>query len=322
MPIVRVAPLVDMHVHLREPGQEHKETILSGTRAARKGGFGAVACMPNTVPVTDTPERVRWIIERAARDALVTVHVVAAMTYGLQGAGLTDFSALRKAGAAAVSDDGMPLVSDALMRSALLLAQEVGLPVLSHCEPETELARRDIELCRETGAPVHICHVSRRETVDALRRAKFDGLPVTAETCPHYLVDWASGKMNPPLASPEDVAAVVEGVLDGTIDAIVTDHAPHTQAEKSSAQPPNGVIGLETALGVCLTALYHTGKLGLSELLYKMRERPAAILGVPVPAGEIEIDTELEWTVGQFESKSKNTAFPGKTLKGAVNHGG
>lgn len=318
MAVMRTSPLVDMHVHLREPGQTHKETIESGTRAAICGGFGAVLAMPNTVPPIDTPELVRWVLDRAAATGIVKVFVAAAVTVGQKGERLTDFAALKAAGASALSDDGMPVRDGGLMRRALIEANRAGLPILSHCEPETGMAVRDIALAEETGCRVHICHVSRKATVEAIRAAKARGAPVSAETCPHYMVDWAEGRMNPPLASPEDVGAVLDGLCDGTIDAISTDHAPHTAEEKASASPPNGVIGLETALAVSLMALVETGRMDIDRLLTLMRDNPARILGIPPPDGELIIDTELAWVSEKFESLSCNTPFPGKILKGAV----
>lgn len=316
--IIETGALVDIHVHLREPGQTHKETIATGTAAARAGGFGAVACMPNTVPPVDTPEMVRWVIERAAETACCAVYPIAAITMGQKGECLTDFSALKQAGAIALSDDGFPVRDKEIMRRALIQAYKVGLPVISHCEPETEIAIRDIRLADETGTKVHIAHVSLKTTVDAIREAKSRGVRVTAETCPHYIVPWASGKMNPPLMPQEDIDAVLDALVDGTIDCITTDHAPHTQQEKQSENPPNGVTGLETSLGVVLTALYHTGRLSIEDILSKMRNIPAGILNIPLPDGIITIDTDKTWTVGSFVSKASNTPFYGCTLKGTV----
>ncbi len=323
--IVTTKPFVDIHVHLREPGQTHKETIASGTAAAFHGGFGAVACMPNTIPTTDSPERVQWILKRALDTGAqgVKVYPVACITDALKGDTLTDFAALKAAGAAALSDDGVPVLDDALMQQALVKAAELRLPVLSHCEPETELAERHIKLAEITKTPIHICHVSLKGTIDVIRRAKSRGVLVTAETCPHYFTDFAQGKMNPPLASPWDVQAVIDGLVDGTIDAIVTDHAPHTLLEKQSDNPPNGVIGLETSLAATLTALYHTGLLTLEQIFEKMRDNPARILGIPLPAGTVTIDTDCIWEVQPdgFKSISSNSPFLHQKLKGCViNH--
>jgi dihydroorotase len=309
-----------MHVHLREPGGEHKETIASGTAAAKAGGFGAVACMPNTTPPLDTSERVRFVIGRARETALVSVYPIACITVGQRGEALTDFAALKAAGAVALSDDGYPVADEGVMRAALIKAAEAGLPIISHCEPETQIAERDMRLAGETGTSVHIAHVSLRSTVEAIARAKLRGVSVTAETCPHYFTEGASGKMNPPLAGSEDIWAVRRALSDGTIDAIATDHAPHTRAEKAALPAPNGVIGLETAVAAALTALYHTGTLGLDRLFALMRENPAKILRIPLPEGEIEIDTDKIWTLDEEKllSKSRNTPFPGMTFKGRV----
>jgi dihydroorotase len=320
MPIIQMPRLVDMHVHLREPGQEHQDTIATGTEAALAGGFGAVACMPNTTPPLDSPARVRFVINRVRETARVAVYPVACITLGQAGKDLTDFEALKEAGAVALSDDGFPVADEGLMRRTLVKAAEAGLPVISHCEPEAELAIRDICLAEETGTAVHIAHVSLRAVVEAIAKAKERGVRVTAETCPHYFTDGAAGVMNPPLASPDDVAAVRQGLADGTIDAIATDHAPHTEREKAQSPCPNGVVGLETALGAALTALVHPGLISIEKLCALMRDNPARILGVPLPEGEFSVDTDRLWTVdpARFRSKSRNTPFAGLTLRGQI----
>jgi len=319
MPKITIPALIDMHVHLRQPGGEHKETIASGCAAARAGGFGAVAAMPNTVPPIDSPKLVQYI-KNEARGQGCLVYPVAAITVGQKGEALTDFAALHRAGAIAVSDDGLPVQSEALMRAALLRGRACGLPVLAHCEPETEMLARDIFLAGQTGCPVHICHVSTKESVALLRKARAEGVPVTAETAPHYMVPWAAGKMNPPLGDERDVEAIVAGLVDGIIDCIATDHAPHTEQEKASDTPPNGVIGLETALAAVLESLYHPGLMTIEEILLKMRDNPAKILGIPCPPGEFLLDTDCEWQVdpGRFKSKARNTVFPGRTLRGRI----
>lgn len=315
--IIRTSPLIDIHVHFRQPGGEHKETIITGANAAYKGGFGAVACMPNTLPPIDSPELVRFII-KLAEEAKVKVYPIAAITKGQKGETLADFEALKKAGAVAVSDDGLPVTNDDVMRKALIEGKRVGLPVISHCEPETQMAARDIRLAEELDCPVHIAHVSLKSTVDEIRAAKARGVKVTAETCPHYLVPWASGKMNPPLAGEKDIQACIDGLTDGTIDCITTDHAPHTAEEKAGETPPNGVIGLETSLSVVLMTLYHTNLMSIDDILLKMRDNPAKILGIPLPVGVIEINTDKLWVADNFVSKSANSAFFGKTLKGTA----
>jgi dihydroorotase len=331
--------LVDIHTHLREPGQTHKEDIASGSRAAVLGGVTSLLCMPNTEPALDTPAVLAGARERAAEADLARVYPVGALTERLSGARLTDFEALRDAGAAALSDDGRPLSDGALMEAALRRASECGLPVLSHCEPETEQALRDIALADLTGCPVHICHVSRRETVEAVRAAKARGIRVTAETCPHYL--WftqadagrigANAKVNPPLGSDEDRQAVIAGLLDGTIDILATDHAPHHPSEKALPLPKasSGVIGLETLLAAALTALYHTGRMPLPRLLHTMTAAPARLTGLPAgragegrPADLTLFDPEASWRVEarRMASRSRNTPFDGMTLRGRVIH--
>jgi len=331
--------LVDIHVHLREPGQTHKEDIASGTLAAALGGVTALVCMPNTTPPADAPGVLSRIRERATEVNLVKLFPAGALTEGLGGRRLTDFAALKAAGAVALTDDGNPLPSDALMESALRRASRLGLPVLSHCEPEIELAARDIALSAKTGCSVHICHVSRRETVDLIRAAKAQGVRVTAETCPHYLhfthADTArlgpNAKMNPPLGAPEDREAVIQGLADGALDAIATDHAPHHPSEKAVPfeKAPNGVIGLETLLPAALEALYHTGRMGLSRLLALMTNRPAAIAGLPAgrlspgcPADVLIFDpcAEVRVDAGLMASRSRNTPFDGMALRGQVVH--
>jgi dihydroorotase len=309
--------LVDIHVHLREPGFEHKETIESGCRAAVSGGFTAVCCMANTRPVNDSPEVTGFILERAARAGLARVYPVAAMTLGLEGRVLCDYTALKAAGAAALSDDGRPLLDSKLMRAALEAARDLNLPVISHSEDpflaeggvmnegptarelgvagipnaaESIMVEREIALSELTGARVHIAHVSTRESVRAIREAKGRGAPVTAETAPHYFLltdeavrrHGADAKMNPPLRSEADRLAVRKGLSDGTIDCIATDHAPHAPEEKAAglAKAPNGIIGLETALPTSLS-LVADGTLSLSGLIAKMSVIPACILGIP-----------------------------------------
>lgn len=280
-----------------------------------------MAAMPNTSPPVDSPELVRFVLQKA-KGLSCRVYPVAAITAAQQGKILTDFAALRTAGAVAISDDGLPVESEALMETALLRAKQCGLAILSHCEPETDLAEREIFLAKKTSCPVHICHVSRAETVTLLRKAKASGVPVTAETAPHYMVPWATGKMNPPLGNERDVESVLAGLCDGILDCIATDHAPHTAEEKSGNNPLNGVVGLETALAVVLEALYHTKLLSFEGILQKMRDNPARILGIPLPEGSFFLDTDAEWQVtpGCFAGQSSNTAFPGRILRGKIIH--
>lgn len=354
------AGVLDMHVHLREPGFEYKEDIESGGRAAAAGGVTAVACMPNTKPVTDTPERVRHILDRAAASP-VRVLPIAAISVGEKGETLTDFEALAASGAVAFSDDGVPVMSDALMREAMLRAKPLGRPVISHCEDfgftepypasrrhsllgddlcitnmEESMAARDIALSLETGAPVHIAHISTAVSAELVRRAKCLGAPVTCETCPHYLlldesavaVSGANAKMNPPLRTARDRAAMLDAVCDGTVDAIVTDHAPHSAEEKARPleSAPNGIIGLETLIGGALTAL--RGRLPLVVILEKLTTAPHRLLGLEAPSFEpgsaadiTLIDPDERWTLRakDVRSKSKNSPFIGMGFVGRAN---
>ena len=309
--------LVDVHVHLREPGFEHKETVASGCLAAVSGGFTAVCCMANTRPVNDCPQVTEFILARAAQAGLARVYPVAALTLGLEGRALCDFAALKAAGAAALSDDGRPILDSRLMRAALERAREIDLPVVSHSEDpflaengvmnegptarelgvagipnaaERIMVEREIALAELTGAPVHIAHVSTAESVRAIREAKGRGAPVTAETAPHYFLltdeavkrHGADAKMNPPLRSEADRLAVRRGLADGAIDCIATDHAPHAPEEKAAglAKAPNGIIGLETAVPTSLT-LVADGTLSLCALIAKMSVVPARIFNLP-----------------------------------------
>ena len=331
--------LVDIHVHLREPGQTHKEDIASGSLAAAMGGVTSLVCMPNTAPPADCAAVIAHIRESARTADLVKVHPAGAITQGLAGETLTDFAALREAGARALTDDGKPLKNDALMERAFLEAGRLSLPLLSHCEPETQQALRDVALAERTGCPVHICHVSRRETIDALRAAKARGVPVSAETCPHYF--WftdedarrigTNAKINPPLGSSEDREAVIQGLLDGTIDAISTDHAPHHPAEKALPfdRAPCGVIGLETLLPATLEALYHSKLMSLPNVLALLTSKPAAIASLPcgrLSPGQLaditifDPDEPCLVQASLLHSKSANTPFDGMTLHGRVVH--
>ena len=361
------AGLVDMHVHLREPGFEHKETIATGAAAAAHGGFTSIACMPNTRPAIDAPERVDYIKEKAARACGVHVWPIGAVTVGQAGQALTDFETLKHAGAVALSDDGVPVQNANLMRDALILAHRQGLTILSHCEDadlvknyavnegrvsrqlrlpgrpaiaEELMVARDAMLAEETGGAVHICHISTAKAVALVRRYKRKGVQITCETCPQYfsltedeiLKQGALARVNPPLRTKADVEAIIEGLKDGTIDAIATDHAPHAAEEKARplAEAPSGMVGLETALAVALMYLYHTGELSLSDILRKMTINPACILRLPTKGrlaigadGDVVIfDPDQEWTVdpAQFASKGRNTPFGGKKLKGKVKY--
>jgi len=360
------AGLVDMHVHLREPGFEYKETIQTGCLAAARGGFTSIAPMPNTRPATDCPERIALVRQKAAQACGVHVWPIGAVTWGQKGQALTDAAALKKAGAVALSDDGMPVQNANLLRDALIRCRRQELTILSHCEDadmvknyavnegrvsralglpgrpaiaEELQAMRDAMLAEETGAAVHICHISTARSVEIVRQFKKKGVPITCETCPQYfaltedelLSRGTLARVNPPLRTRLDVEGILAGLKDGTIDVIATDHAPHSAEEKARPLPeaPSGMVGLETALAVTLTSLYHTGVMDLSDILRKMTVNPAFILRIP--KGRLSLgggadftifDPDEEWTVDpeQFASKGRNTPFAGRTLKGRVKY--
>ncbi len=354
--------LVDAHCHLRDPGQEYREDIATGTRAAAAGGFTDIACMPNTKPVVDDKTVVRYLVEKAAREGVVRVHPIGSITKGLEGAELAEMGMMREAGIVAVSDDGRPVANAAVMLKAMVYAAQFGLRVISHCEEmslaeggamnegavstrlglrgiptaaEDIMVSRELILAAYTGIPVHIAHVSTAGAVQLIREAKGRGVRVTAETCPHYftLTEEActgydtNAKMNPPLRTAADVEAVKEGLRDGTIDMIATDHAPHHVDEKNVEfdKANNGIIGLETALPLTLTFLVKTGVLSLPEVADRMSRAPAAMLGLPekrVAAGFAAdltvVDTTCEWTVDResMASRSRNTPYHGWKLTG------
>ena len=361
------AGLVDMHVHLREPGFEYKETIETGAAAAAHGGFTSIACMPNTRPTVDSPEQVDFVRQKAAKACGIHVWPIGAVSRGQRGQELTDFEALKGAGVVALSDDGVPVQNANLMRDGLIMAHRQNLTILSHCEDadmvknyavnegrvsrqlrldgrpaiaEELMVARDAMLAEETGAAVHICHISTAKSVAIVRRYKRKGVQITCETCPQYfsltedeiLAQGTMARVNPPLRNWSDVEAIIEGLKDGTIDAIATDHAPHSAEEKGRplTEAPSGMVGLETALGVTLTALYHTGEMGLSDILRKMTMNPACILRIPHKGrlaiggdGDLVIfNPDEKWTVDpeKFHSKGRNTPFAGMELKGKVKY--
>jgi len=334
-----VAPgLVDMHVHFREPGFEYKEDILSGAAAAAAGGVTTCCCMPNTLPVADNTETVKSIVNKA-KQAPIAVLPIGAVTIGQKGKELTEFASLESAGVVAVSDDGIPIHSDKVMREALQKANSNDLLIISHCEPEESMTARDVKLAGETGTRVHIAHVSTADAVNTIRSAREAGIKVTAETCPHYFTLTESAvklkgtlaRMSPPLRTKKDGVAIISGLIDGTIDAIVTDHAPHSAEEKALPfdEAPNGIIGLETSLALALTFLYHAGKLGIDEIIKLMSTQPAEILKIEAGslteggAADIVIfDPDEEWTVDPslFKSKARNTPFDGMKLHGKVKY--
>lgn len=358
-----VAPgFVDIHVHLREPGIEHAETIETGTRAAAAGGFTAVCCMPNTIPVNDSAQVTGFIVERARQTAAVHVHPIGAISKGSKGERLADIGAMRTEGAVAISDDGIPVMNSGLMRRAMQYAASFGLPVIDHCEDlslsaggdihegvqsmrlglggipscsEEVMVARDIILAADTGAHIHIAHISTANSIAMVAQAKRLGLPVTAEVTPHHFAltdDKIPGydsnyKMKPPLRSQRDIDAAIEGLVDGTIDCIATDHAPHTGHMKMQEfeRCPFGVTGLETAVGLALETLYHSGRVGLSDWIRLFTNGAADCLGLERgkleaggPADITVFSTTREWTfdVNQTLSKSKNSPFGGETFRG------
>jgi dihydroorotase len=352
--------LIDMHVHLREPGHEYKETIASGCMAAVSGGFTAVCSMPNTNPVNDCAEITEYIIRKARHAGKARVYPVASVSMGLKGKALSAFGELKHSGAVAVTDDGLPVSDSQLMRRAMEYAMGFDLPVISHAEDlqlsgngvmnegpsatrmglsgipnasEAVMVMRDIALCELTGARLHIAHVSTKESVDAIRDAKKRGLPVTAETAPHYfsltdedIIEYNTNfKMNPPLRSVKDKEAVRQGLADGTIDVIATDHAPHSSLEKDVefSLAANGIIGLETSLPLSLK-LVKDKVITMETLIQKMTKNPARILGLEIgiaeglPADITVIDPEFSYTIDadRFYSKSRNTPFQGWQMTG------
>ena len=361
-----VAPgLVDLHVHLREPGLEEKETIATGCAAAAHGGVTTVIAMPNTRPATDCPDIVRLVMEKAAETG-VNVLPAGAVTVGQKGQELTDFAALKEVGVPAFTDDGVPVQNIALLRQAILKAKELNLPLLDHCEDKDmvqnyavndgPVARelglpgrpaiaeelqvmRDAMLAEETGGHVHICHISTGKAVDIVRQYKAKGVRITCETCPQYftitedevLKQGTMARVNPPLRTEADKQAILAGLADGTIDALVTDHAPHCAHEKAKPLPeaPSGMVGLETSLALSLTGLYHSGLLPLPRVIELMSTSPAALLHLPkgriAPGDDADIvifDPNEEWGIDKekFLSKGRNTPFHGRTVKGKVKY--
>jgi dihydroorotase len=361
-----VAPgLVDMHVHFRDPGFTQKEDLMTGAAAAAAGGFTTVACMPNTSPVLDSPASVADVAERS-KTTPINILPYGAVTVSQKGMELTDAAALKAAGAAALSDDGMPVQNAAILRRAMLSAKEAGLLIVSHCEDaelvknysvnegavsrklglpgrpaiaEELMVARDIMLAFETGARLHIAHVSTAGSVDIIRKAKAAGVQVSAETCPQYftltedeiLAQGAAAKVNPPLRTIKDIEAITRGLADGTLDAIATDHAPHTKQEKalSLTEAPSGMVGLETALGLALTRLFHEGDFTITKIIQLMSTKPAQILGLSTgrlaigdKADIVIFDPGEAWMVlpERFHSKGRNTPFAGMTLRGKVKY--
>ncbi len=358
--------LVDCHCHLRDPGYEYKEDIKSGTRSAAMGGFTSVACMANTDPVIDNEAVVRYILAKSKSDGVVNVFPIGAITKGLRGEELSGIGELKSAGAVAISDDGFPVRSASLMKKAMQYSSMFDIAVISHCEDidltddglmnegyistmlglkgipaaaEEVMVAREIALSHYTGVPVHIAHVSTASSVEIIRDAKRKGIKVTAETCPHYftLTDEACAdyntfaRVNPPLRGRTDVAAIIEGLKDGTIDIISTDHAPHHRDEKNVefAQAANGISGFETAFALASTYLVKPGILTVMELVEKMSYAPSRLLRLDKGSIEIGNSADLiiadmggEWTVdpAMFKSKGRNTPFGGYRLTGMITH--
>jgi dihydroorotase len=356
--------LIDLHVHLREPGFEQKETIRTGARAAAKGGFTTICAMPNTKPVTDNPFIVSDIVRQAEREAIVHVLPIGAMTVGQMGEQVTDMEGMKKEGIIGVSEDGKSVMNAEVCRQAMARAAKAGIPVMDHCEDknlvgkgvlnagaraitlgvdgitnsvEDVIVARDILLAKETGAKLHLCHCSTKDSVLMVYLAKQEGLPVTAEVCPHHftLSDMdiksadANYKMNPPLRSPEDVQALKEGLKNGIMDVIATDHAPHTEEEKNRplAEAPFGIVGLETAAALTWTELVLPGYLTPMEMVEKMSWNPAKILGIK--KGTLEEGRMADITVfdpsaayaidkNKFASKGRNTPFDGREVQGRI----
>jgi dihydroorotase len=362
---------VDIHCHLREPGYEDKETIATGTRAAAIGGFTTVCCMANTKPPLDTPASVDWVKRKVSQDSPIAVLPIGCITKGRKGEKLADMAGLAEAGVVAFSDDGDAVASSLLMRRALEYGRELGLPITEHCEDkalsddgvinegtvsaklglkgiptaaEEVIVARDLILAKMTRARLHIAHVSTKGSAELIRRAKEEGVLVTAEVTPHHLtltedriiggppdkpID-TNAKVNPPLRTKEDVEALIKGLKDGVIDAIATDHAPHTLADKNRRPElaAFGISGFETAFG-CLMGLVHQGEINLSQLISKLTCEPAQVIGrsgelgtlrIGAPANITILDPDSEWTVNShdFASKGKNTPYDGYKLKGKV----
>lgn len=358
--LIAMPSLFDMHVHFRDPGLTYKEDIITGCKSALAGGFTGVACMPNTKPVVDNVETVSYIISKA-KNTGVNVYPIATITKDMAGKKLSEFEVLKKAGAIAISDDGRPVENAEVMRKAIKKAYEAGMPIISHCEDlniikggiinkgsiskklgvkgmdrasEDSITAREIALAQAVNGAIHIAHVSTVGSINFVRDAKKRGVKVTCETAPHYLMlthekllqKDADFRMNPPLREQFDVDAMVQAVVDGTVDCIVTDHAPHTKEEKSNFETaPNGVVGLETSFAGVITALYQTGKISLQRIVELMSVNPRKILNIPIEtikvgakANMILADVNRTWTVepSKLHSKSKNTVFKGMTLTG------
>jgi dihydroorotase len=358
--------LIDLHVHFRDPGLTYKEDIETGSKAAAKGGFTTVCCMPNTKPVVDNVETVKYIIEKGEKTGLTNVLPVGAVTKNMAGVEITDVEELKKAGICAISEDGKSVMNSGVYRKAMKNAAKANVPILAHCEDinlveggvinlgdksselgvkgisnavEDVIAMRDIMLAKETGATLHLCHCSTKDSVEMVKRAKEEGIKVTAEVCPHHFSmcsdDITSNdgnfKMNPPLRAREDMEALIKGLQDDIMDVISTDHAPHSAEEKAKdlEHAPFGIVGLETSVALTVTNLVKKGYLTPMQMAAKMSYNPAKVLGIPkgtLDEGKIAditiIDPDKEYTidVNTFESKGKNTPFDGYKVSGEVEY--
>lgn len=358
--------LIDLHVHFRDPGLTYKEDIETGSKAAAKGGFTTVCCMPNTKPVVDNVDTVKYIIEKGKKVGLTNVLPVGAVTKNMVGVEITDVEELKKAGICAISEDGKSVMNSGVYRKAMKNAAKANVPVLAHCEDinlveggvinlgdksselgvkgisnavEDVIAMRDIMLAKETGATLHLCHCSTKDSVEMVKRAKEEGIKVTAEVCPHHFSmcsdDITSNdgnfKMNPPLRAREDMEALIKGLQDDIMDVISTDHAPHSAEEKAKdlEHAPFGIVGLETSVALTVTNLVKKGYLTPMQMAAKMSYNPAKVLGIPkgtLDEGKIAditiIDPDKEYTidVNTFESKGKNTPFDGYKVSGEVEY--
>lgn len=358
--------LIDLHVHFRDPGLTYKEDIETGSKAAAKGGFTTVCCMPNTKPVVDNVETVKYIIEKGEKTGLTNVLPVGAVTKNMAGVEITDVEELKKAGICAISEDGKSVMNSGVYRKAMKNAAKANVPVLAHCEDinlveggvinlgdksselgvkgisnavEDVIAMRDIMLAKETGATLHLCHCSTKDSVEMVKRAKEEGIKVTAEVCPHHFSmcsdDITSNdgnfKMNPPLRAREDMEALIKGLQDDIMDVISTDHAPHSAEEKAKdlEHALFGIVGLETSVALTVTNLVKKGYLTPMQMAAKMSYNPAKVLGIPkgtLDEGKIAditiIDPDKEYTidVNTFESKGKNTPFDGYKVSGEVEY--
>ena len=358
--------LIDLHVHFRDPGFEYKETLKTGAEAAAKGGFTSVCTMPNTKPVMDSPERVREYVKRAEKEAVINVLPVGAVTLGQNGEELTDIKGMKESGICAISEDGKSVMNAELYREAMKIAAECGIPVMAHCEDknmvnggvmnesgashrlgmkgisnavEDVIVARDILIAKETGATLHLCHCSTKDSVRMTKAAKEDGLKVTAEVCPHHFTlcdedivkDDANYKMNPPLRAKEDVEALKEGLKENIMDVISTDHAPHSAEEKkkSISESPFGIVGLETSVALTITELVSKGIITPLQMAEKMSYNPAKVLGIDKgtlnegkTADITIINPEESYVIDSstFVSKGKITPFNGYKVKGAVKY--